>query len=100
MTPAPSVRHEFVSLVSIIIPAFNRPELLREALQSLVEQTYREWEAVVVDRDPSEAVRSVTQEFGPRVRYLAEETDGPGDARNRGHWRLRVPPRCLFFGAS
>jgi glycosyltransferase involved in cell wall biosynthesis len=36
-------------LISVAVPTHNRPELLREALTSVVAQTHAEWEVVVVD---------------------------------------------------
>src|SRR5918993_3885046 len=35
--------------VSVIIPVYNRVNLVRETLQSVIDQTYADWEAIVVD---------------------------------------------------
>jgi glycosyltransferase involved in cell wall biosynthesis len=35
--------------ISVVIPAHNRPDFLKEAIQSIAEQTYTNWEAVIVD---------------------------------------------------
>ena len=40
---------ELNPLVSVIIPAYNRVEFIGETLQSLKDQTYRHWEAIVTD---------------------------------------------------
>ncbi|NDA80967.1 MAG: glycosyltransferase family 2 protein, partial [Actinobacteria bacterium] len=36
-------------LVSVVIPTFNQADYLREALKSLLEQTYKSWEAIIVN---------------------------------------------------
>lgn len=58
-------------LVSVVIPTQNRPRLLKDALASLVGQTYRNWEAIVVN-DGGEDVQHVIAEIGndPRIRLL------------------------------
>jgi len=37
-------------LVSIVVPAFNRGFIIREALESILEQTYQDWVALVVNQ--------------------------------------------------
>jgi glycosyltransferase involved in cell wall biosynthesis len=72
-------------LVSIIIPTFNRPEHLRECLQSLANQTFSDWEAIVIN-DAGEPVERVAAEFGQhplRVIHLPAKR-GQVAARNRG----------------
>src|ERR1700751_1895948 len=44
-------------MLSFIITAFNRPKALRTCLSSLVQQTYEDWEALVVDNSDSEQDR-------------------------------------------
>lgn len=65
-------------LVSVIVPTHSRPEMLREALASIVGQTYENFEIVVVN-DAGDDVRQLLQELPPpiRVKYLTH-------ARNRG----------------
>jgi glycosyltransferase involved in cell wall biosynthesis len=70
--------------VSIIIPAYNRRELLARALRSVLGQTYREWEAIVVDDGSTDGTGSAVGEFGEgRLRILRHpERRGPAAARN------------------
>ena len=65
-------------LVTIIIPTFNRPELLQDAIHSLIEQTYSHWEVIVVN-DAGANVGSfvLSLDSKQRVRYIDH-------ARNRG----------------
>lgn len=73
-------------LVSVMMPAFNVESYLPAALDSLVAQSYENWEAVVVDdgsRDRTvDIIRSyATQE--PRIRPVFAQHGGRGIARNR-----------------
>ena len=81
-------------LVSVVIPAFNGADFLREAIQNVVEQTYRPVEVIVVDDGSSDHTRSVCEAFGEIVRYIYKENDGSRgcEARvraiteSRGEW--------------
>jgi glycosyltransferase involved in cell wall biosynthesis len=72
--------------VSIIVPTYNAAAFLPEALGSVLRQTYRHWEVVVVDDGSTDATRSVVEaqmpSFGGRLRYLYQENRGAAAARN------------------
>lgn len=69
---------------SVIIPVYDQPELLRDALESVFEQTYDGFEAVVVDDNSSADIEVVVREF-PDARIVShEENRGAGAARNTG----------------
>ena len=72
--------------VSVVIPTRNRPALVCRAVQSVLSQTYKEIEAVVVVDGPDEATVAALAELkDPRVRVLAlEENVGGSEARNTG----------------
>jgi len=72
--------------ISIIIPVFNRPNELEELLQSLVDQSDKTFEVVVVD-DGSEAKSDlVVKQFQDKlnIRYFYKKNSGPGQSRNYG----------------
>ena len=74
------------SLVSVIIPVFNRFELCNEAIESVASQTYRDWELIVVDdRSTTDlsAVEAKVRSLGGKFISL-ERNMGPGPARNAG----------------
>jgi glycosyltransferase involved in cell wall biosynthesis len=57
-------------LVSIVLPTYNRPDYLREALTSALRQTYQNFEVLVCDNASTEETRRVVQSFtDPRIRY-------------------------------
>jgi len=75
-------------LVSTIIPVFNRSALLREAAASVLAQTYRPIEIIIVDDgstdDTFQAVAALRAEHPSIVRYLRIPNGGPGVAREAG----------------
>ncbi|MGH6924459.1 MAG: glycosyltransferase family 2 protein [Propylenella sp.] len=74
-------------LVSVIIPVHNRAAYLREAIDSVLSQTYRAIEVVVVDdgsTDGSVALAESIARDDPRVRTVRMQNEGPSAARNAG----------------
>lgn len=75
------------TLVSIIIPAFNAPEMTLSAVRSAIEQTHPNTEIIVVDDGSTEDMAEVQDELaslGERGRYIRQENAGPAAARNAG----------------
>jgi glycosyltransferase involved in cell wall biosynthesis len=73
-------------LVSVIIPAYNGQEYIREAIESALGQTYRPIEILVIDDGSPVSMTEAVSGFGPEVRYLRQENGGTASARNLG-WR-------------
>ena len=75
-------------LVSTIIPVFNRPQLLREAVASVLAQTYRSIEIILIDDgstdDTPEVVKALHQNHPGLIRALRTDNTGPGLAREAG----------------
>lgn len=72
--------------VSILIPVFNREHLISECIQSALDQTYADFEVVVVDNASDDGTWEICQRFAaldPRVRVFRNETN-IGPVRN---WR-------------
>ena len=76
------------NLVSTIIPVFNRPEMVRNAVRSVLAQTYRPIQIILVDdgsTDQTPAVLSELQEAHPdEIRVLRQANGGAGLAREKG----------------
>lgn len=72
--------------ISIVVPTYRRPKLLARALASLSAQTFQDWEAIVVDDEPSKGNSGVVDRSGDnRIRYVAHsENAGLSSARNTG----------------
>lgn len=75
------------ALVSAIIPVFDRPRMVAEAVESVLAQTYRPVEVVIVDdgsTDDTPQVLAALASRHPEVRVLRQENGGPGRARETG----------------
>lgn len=71
-------------LVSIVIPTRNRQGLLREAVQSVLDQTWRNLELIIVDDGSTDATPEVVSALGARVRSVRTSGVGVAAARNLG----------------
>jgi glycosyltransferase involved in cell wall biosynthesis len=71
-------------LVSCIVPVFNGERYLAEALDSVLGQTYRALEVIVVDDGSTDGTPAVVRTFGARVRCVTQPNAGLAAARNRG----------------
>ncbi|WP_067035794.1 glycosyltransferase [Allomuricauda sp. CP2A] len=72
---------------SIIVPVYNRPEEIRELLESLVHQDFAApFEVVIVEDGSSESSEDIVKKFQGQLQisYYYKENSGPGDSRNYG----------------
>ena len=72
-----------MNLFSVIIPTFNRVDLISMTLDSIASQTCRDFEVIVVDDGSTDETKQVSATY-PFVRYLRQDNAGPGAARNLG----------------
>ena len=72
--------------VSVNIPTHNRSELLRVAIQSVLQQTFQDFEIVVVDDASTDNTEDVVNNFGDqRIKYIRHKTNqGEATTRNTG----------------
>lgn len=73
-------------MVSVILPTYNRAHLVGRAIQTVLSQTYRDFELLVVDDASTDRTESVVKAFNdPRLKYLRHEGNAGGAAaRNTG----------------
>jgi glycosyltransferase involved in cell wall biosynthesis len=70
-------------LISIILPTFNRAELLVKSIQSVINQTYQKWELIIWnDGSTDKTARTVNNFHDKRIRYFFEENHGRSYALN------------------
>ena len=70
---------------SVIIPVFNRASQIEETLQSVWNQTFTDFEVIIVDDGSTDDLDAVLQsQSDTRLRVLSQPNSGPAAARNRG----------------
>lgn len=87
--------------VSVVISAYQKATLLPRTLQSVLDQTFRDFEVIVVDDGSTDNTREVVQTFAERdsrVRYIYQENQGPGGARNTGIHNAQADLIALLDG--
>ena len=71
---------------SIIVPVYNRPDEVDELLQSLSEQTIKDFEVLIVEDGSVKPCKDVCEQYANilDLHYYAKENSGPGQSRNYG----------------
>jgi len=71
-------------LVSTIIPTYNRAETIERAVNSVLNQTWKEMEVIVVDDGSTDETVEVLKKYGDKIRVIRQKNGGPAAARNTG----------------
>ncbi|HOI53885.1 MAG TPA: glycosyltransferase [Phycisphaerae bacterium] len=69
--------------VSVIVPVYNGERFLRQTLDSILAQTFHDYEIVAVDDGSSDGSRAILESYGDRVRVFTQKNLGAPSARNR-----------------
>ena len=71
---------------SVIVPVYNRPDEVDELLQSLCEQTVKDFEVIIVEDGSINTCKDVCSKYAGilSLHYYAKENSGPGQSRNYG----------------
>jgi hypothetical protein len=70
--------------ISIIVPLYNKRPYVRQTLDSIARQSFRDWEAIVVDDGSTDGGAEIVAAYpDPRFRLIRQANAGPGAARNR-----------------
>jgi glycosyltransferase involved in cell wall biosynthesis len=72
-------------LVSVIMPAYNGENYIVKAVESVIAQTYENWELIVVDDGSTDQTAFLVKAFNdPRIKYVYQENRGQAAALNHG----------------
>ncbi|HEY4761650.1 MAG TPA: glycosyltransferase [Thermoguttaceae bacterium] len=71
-------------LVSVIIPTYNRRQFIADAIRSVLNQSYRNIELIVVDDGSDDGTFELVRSISPAIRYFWQPNAGVASARNRG----------------
>jgi glycosyltransferase involved in cell wall biosynthesis len=77
---------EFKPLVSIVIPTYNHAKFISKALKSVIDQTYKNWEAIIIDNESVDETYKLINNFNDsRIKYFKISNDGViAKSRNLG----------------
>lgn len=70
--------------ISVIIPTYNRAFFLKKAIDSVLFQTYQDFELIVVDDGSNDGTGNIISQYKDEIKYIYQENKGPASARNRG----------------
>ena len=73
--------------ISVIVPAYNAEKYLKQCIESVQQQTYQDWELLVIDDGSKDGTRRKAEQFAAgddRIRVLHKKNGGVSSARNLG----------------
>ena len=70
--------------VSVVIPSYNMGNYIGEAISSVLQQTYRDFEIIVVDDGSTDDTERIINRYNGNIRYIKQSNSGPAQARNLG----------------
>ena len=90
-------------IVRVIIPTYNRANLISEAILSVLSQTFQQFEIIVVDDGSNDNTEEIVLRFvqnHKRIKYLYQENQGAGSARNNGICQDNAPKYIAFLDSD
>src|SRR6187551_867813 len=85
--------------IAVVIPTFNRANLVGRAIESVLNQTVAPAEIIVVDDGSTDETASVCRRYGTRVRYQWQKNAGASASRNLGI-KLASRPWIAFLDSD
>ena len=70
--------------ISVVIPTYNRVTFLKDAIDSVLAQTFLDFELIVVDDGSTDETPKLLSSYNNKVRVITQTNQGPSAARNRG----------------
>jgi glycosyltransferase involved in cell wall biosynthesis len=77
------------SLISVIVPTYNRAHCIEQTLRSVLDQSYRFFELIVVDDGSTDNTHEILGRFGDSIRVITQVNSGVSAARNQGMYAAR-----------
>ena len=77
---------EILPLISIVIPTYNHDKFIGKALKYVIDQTYKNWEAIIIDNESKDETYKIINSFNdPRIKYFKISNNGViAKSRNLG----------------
>ncbi|MBN1870654.1 MAG: glycosyltransferase [Candidatus Omnitrophica bacterium] len=70
--------------ISVIMPTYNYAQYLSRAIDSVLAQTYKDFEIIVIDDGSTDHTKEVLRPYMDKIRYVYQQNQGIAAARNRG----------------
>ena len=77
--------------VSVVVPCYNGGRFIDQLLASLAQQTFRDFELIIVDDGSRDDTRAKLATLDKSITVIRQDNAGPGAARNTGFARARAP---------
>lgn len=71
-------------LISVIVPTFNRENFIGYCIDSILEQTYQNFELIIVDDGSNDSTKDILQRYYDKIKIIRQENKGVSAARNNG----------------
>ena len=94
--PIGHVRFARAPFVSVIIPTYNSAEFLGQAIDSVLEQTFLDFEIIIVDDGSTDRTPEVAAQYSDHITYIRQPNGGNAAARNRGLAEARGRWLCFL----
>ena len=78
------VKKTKIPKVSVIIPTYNNAQYLNDAIASVLNQTYTNYEIIVIDDGSSDHTSEIVEKYQDKISYIYQENQGVSAARNKG----------------
>jgi len=78
------VRKNVLPKVSVVIPSYQAGRFIREAVDSVLHQSYKDYEIIIVDDGSTDNTKEVLASYGDRIKVLNQNNMGVSAARNKG----------------
>ncbi|MDC9721962.1 MAG: glycosyltransferase family 2 protein [Urechidicola sp.] len=72
------------ALITVIIPAYNSEKFIRRAIDSVLNQLYKNIEIIVIDDGSTDNTAKIIKSYADKVKYIYQENKGVASARNKG----------------
>jgi glycosyltransferase involved in cell wall biosynthesis len=69
---------------SVLIPVYNREKFVRQTVESVLSQTFTDFELIAIDDGSTDGSAEILKSFGHRIRFIQQSNHGPEIARNAG----------------
>lgn len=81
------LKYNINELISIIMPAYNDEITISESIESIINQSYENWELIIVDDGSTDNTKHIIEKYlekDKRIRYIYQNNTGVSGARNKG----------------